>query len=203
METKLLSEKYRFKSEGNIPGTDGQAAFDVEINFLEGQYTITLVCPSGPKTPLMLNRYIDQIGMQNGTTETLFYIKTFTSIVKEIERKLASHNMDFKGKSLDYPTAAGQLTPFGKFAHEVQQMKLPDFCQWCLDGNYLSETAITILKSYLVNIFSVTDFAEITDTSMLEVAAKINREHMKKSFSNNQMTFLKIMEILLYHDLKL
>jgi len=194
---------FTYTSERNIPGTDAPLVFEVIINLEEKAYNIGLLTKSVPgfSLPPDLKEFYCRLTKDyKGHEASLFFIQQWANVLDLVERKLITYNISLTGEQYG-PEAVGPQTPFGFTSRDFQELSLLKFDDWCCQNKYVTPRQLNGFQSHLIAAFDAENWNQISGKTMADAAEVLRRSEMQKKLT--PYLYFKLMEIFLYHDLKL
>lgn len=197
---------FTYTSENNIPGYKFPLEFVVTIDLLRKEYTIESNGNVSDKEGKNLSAFDFKqhhciLTPSNKHHEILlFFTQQYQKLLKLIEKKLATYNISITGEQYG-PEAVGPQTPFGFTSRDFQELSLLKFDDWCCKNKYITPRQLNGFQSHLIAAFDAKNWNQISGKSMYDTAQVLRRSEMQKKLT--PYLYFKLMEIFLYHDLKL
>lgn len=205
MQTKnlhLIKQVFLYTSDKNIPELAIPLKFEITIDFDNKSYSVINVTKEFTNPISETKEYYGAMDMcaEMKHQQALFYFEIFKQAMEWVKIKLAAINLNLNGEKLG-PECVGPRTHFGFYSKEFQELHLWQFDDWSRQNKFLVGSQLNAFFAHVKAELGENDFEKIKRKSMADVASVLRRDKMFNKL--NPGLFGKLMEIFLYHDLKL
>lgn len=199
---QLTKQVFLFRSEKTIPGLPMHLKFEITIEFDNKSYSVINITKDFTNPLSQTKEYYGRMNMDAEIQhqQVLFYFDNFKQAMELVKIKMGELNIAIDGGTLG-PECVGLRTHFGFYSREFQELPLFQFDDWSRQNKFLVGPQLNAFITHVTAEFGEKDYEKVMHKSMADVASVLRRDKMFKKL--NPGLFGKLMEIFLYHDLKL